>query len=88
MKNMTYDAGFYQLGSIGDYVWEDKDGDGVQDGTEAGIGGVPVALTGTTGDGQSATLTTTTAPDGSYPFDNLEPGYVQADVRHTCGLHP
>ncbi|MBK8705155.1 MAG: hypothetical protein IPN33_17370 [Saprospiraceae bacterium] len=32
------------------------------------MGGVPVILTGTTGDGQSVTLITTTAPDGSYEF--------------------
>ncbi|MBK8705158.1 MAG: hypothetical protein IPN33_17385 [Saprospiraceae bacterium] len=43
-------------------------------GTEAGIGGVPVTLTGTTGDGQPVTLNTTNdGPDGSYEFTGLEP---------------
>ena len=32
------------LGAIGDRVWIDEDGDGVQDMGEAGIGGVPVQL--------------------------------------------
>ncbi|MBK8705151.1 MAG: carboxypeptidase regulatory-like domain-containing protein [Saprospiraceae bacterium] len=87
-NNTTYDAGFYQLGSIGDYVWEDTDGDGVQDGTEAGIGGVPVTLTGTTGDGQPVTLNTTTAPDGSYLFDNLEPGTYKVTFGTPAGYTP
>src|SRR6185436_187917 len=34
------------LGQIGDYVWEDEDGDGVQDVTETGMSGITVTLTG------------------------------------------
>ncbi|MEZ4912126.1 MAG: hypothetical protein R2774_14845 [Saprospiraceae bacterium] len=41
-----------------------------------GMGGLTVTLTGTKGDGTPVTLTTTTAPDGSYGFTNLTPsGY-------------
>ena len=55
-------------GSIGDFVWEDENRNGVQDAGEQGIGGVTVTL------GGSATATTTTAPDGSYHFNNLTAG--------------
>ena len=73
-SNLTYDAGFYQPASLGNYVWFDQDGDGVQDGTEPGISGVGVTLTGITGTGQSITLTTSTNGTGFYLFPNLQPG--------------
>jgi protocatechuate 3,4-dioxygenase beta subunit len=92
-QNLTYDAGYYLPASIGDFVWNDQDGDGVQDSGEPGIGGVTVTLTGTDGQGNPVTLTTTTNPDGSYNFPNLVPGtykltfttpaggYVSSDVN-------
>jgi|GEM_PF-2931480 len=59
-ENLTGDFG-YNLGdatgntgpaSLGDKVWNDADGDGVQDAGEAGIGGVTVTIyTDTNGDG-------------------------------------
>ncbi|RMG86806.1 MAG: hypothetical protein D6714_03535, partial [Bacteroidetes bacterium] len=36
---------------IGDYVWEDTNGNGIQDAGEPGISGVIITLTGTTGNG-------------------------------------
>ncbi|MBK8705148.1 MAG: hypothetical protein IPN33_17325 [Saprospiraceae bacterium] len=68
-------------------MWMDLNGNGIQDG-EPGIGGVQVTLTGTTGDGQSVTLNTTTAPDGSYLFDNLEPGDYVVTFIAPPGLVP
>ncbi|MCB9296621.1 MAG: DUF11 domain-containing protein [Lewinellaceae bacterium] len=57
--------------SLGDFVWNDEDRDGVQDIGEPGIGGVTVNLL----DGNGNFLqTTTTAPDGSYSFTDLAPG--------------
>jgi hypothetical protein len=47
-QNMTYDFGFYPV-SIGDYVWIDKDADGVQDEDEVGIPGVVLTLHQTNG---------------------------------------
>ena len=41
------DAGYHVLiGSLGDYVWEDVNANGVQDPTEPGIPGVTITLTG------------------------------------------
>lgn len=69
--NLNYDIGLYKLSSIGDYVWEDKNGDGKQDSGEIPIQGVEVKLY------NSSTKTLagadTTKADGSYKFINLYP---------------
>ncbi|HET6575913.1 MAG TPA: SdrD B-like domain-containing protein, partial [Fimbriiglobus sp.] len=72
--DLTRDAGLYQLASVGDYVWEDMDGDGIQDGGEAGVAGVGVTLTGTTGTGAGVSRTATTDANGLYQFAGLVPG--------------
>ena len=53
---------------IGNRVWRDLNGNGVQDPGEPGIAGVEVSLQGPT-----TTLTTTTSADGLYYFGNLRP---------------
>jgi protocatechuate 3,4-dioxygenase beta subunit len=75
-ENLTYDAGYIQdvTGSIGDFVWEDLDGDGLQDDNEPGIGGVQVTLTGTDDNGNPIFQVTFTDADGFYIFNNLQPG--------------
>ena len=65
------------LGSIGDRVWIDADGDGVQDPGEPGLGGVTVVLfADSNGDGtyDQAVGTNVTDAAGGYLFDNLAPG--------------
>ena len=58
-------------GSIGDFVCNDANNNGIQDGGEAGIDGVTVTLFDTNG---NVVATTTTNPDGSYQFTNVAPG--------------
>jgi len=72
----TIDAGFVQLGSIGDFVWHDIDGDGIQDPNEPGISGVEITLTLPDG----TTITTATDADGGYLFDELDPGTYTVTV--------
>jgi serine-aspartate repeat-containing protein C/D/E len=43
-NDLSWDAGIFQRASLGDYVWEDTNADGIQDGTETGINGVTVTL--------------------------------------------
>ncbi len=57
--------------AIGDYVWRDSDGDGIQEGSEPGVGGVTVQLRDCNG---ILLATTTTSGSGSYLFDNLAAG--------------
>lgn len=42
--DLTIDFGFYQLGSLGDYVWNDANSDGIQELLESGIEDVLVCL--------------------------------------------
>lgn len=60
--------------SIGDYVWNDTNSNGVQDAGEPAVAGVPVSVTGTDVDGNVITRTTTTDAAGNYLFDNLPSG--------------
>ena len=76
----TRDAGIWMPVAVGDVVWYDVNGDGVQgDPTaEPGVGEVSVTLYDA--DGTPATTaagspaTTTTGTDGSWAIDNLLPG--------------
>ena len=70
-KDSTIDAGFYRLASIGDTVWVDKDGDGIQDTDEPGLGGVEVKLLDCD---DNEINTTTTDQSGKYIFEDLIPG--------------
>jgi hypothetical protein len=75
--NQTIDAGLYQTASLGNYVWEDSDKDGVQDATELGVNGVTVLLKNAAGATLQSTTTTTnptTGAAGYYQFSNLAPG--------------
>ena len=67
----TWDAGFYKLASLGDFVWDDLNANGEQDNGEPGIQGVTVNLLDANG---NQIDTTTTDANGHYSFDNLEPG--------------
>lgn len=60
--------------SIGDCVWNDVNGNGIQDAGEPGIAGFPVTLTGTDVDGNPITASTTTDAAGNYLFANLPSG--------------
>lgn len=65
------------LASLGDRVWLDADGDGLQDNGEAGFSGVTVRLLGADG---SVVATTTTDANGNYLFQGLLPGQYQVQV--------
>ncbi len=62
---------------IGDFVWADANGNGIQDPGEIGIAGVPLALKDSAG---NTVATTTTGPDGSYLFTNVAPGSYTVQV--------
>ncbi len=65
------------LNKIGDYVWHDKDVDGIQDANEPGIANVVVELLD--GSGNLITTTTTDA-NGKYEFANLANGTYKVRV--------
>jgi len=69
------DFGYFRLGSIGDFVWNDLDKDGIQDANEPGLSGVTVKL--------SSGATTTTNASGYYSFSNLSAGTYTVTVSNT-----
>ncbi len=54
-------------------VYRDQNNNGVANGTEPGIAGAQVTLSGLDDLGQAVTLTATTDADGNYRFENLRP---------------
>jgi hypothetical protein len=92
LRNLTVDAGMYQTtpagtAKLGDKVWFDANGNGVQDGgNEIGVPGVTVELLNGSGasidpDGAGPLTKTTTVTDanGTYQFVNLAAGnYIVA----------
>ena len=60
-----------QTATIGDRVWIDADGDGIQDADEIGLGGVTVTLKGANG---NVVATKTTDGNGIYLFTDVVPG--------------
>ena len=85
--NPTLDFGFSMaLGAIGDTVWFDIDGDGVQDPGEPGIPGITVTLTPPPGvdlgNGPGVPVTDVTDADGKYLFENLPGGEYTVTVTN------
>ncbi len=76
-ENLDVDLGLLGTNSIGDLVYFDSDGDGVQDPDEIGEAGIDVQLLDSTG---ATIATTTTGADGSYLFENLPAGDYQVVV--------
>ncbi len=71
--------------SLGDYVWYDANGDGIQDASESGIPGVTLALWSAVGGAPGAVLAnTTTGPDGKYAFSPIVAGDYFVQVTDTA----
>ena len=84
--NPTIDAGVVPLVAMGDYVWIDTNGDGIQDAGEAPLAGVTVTLynpDGTLARDANGVLVApaVTDADGFYLIDNLLPGDYYATFR-------
>jgi hypothetical protein len=76
-KNMSVDAGYYStqpaanVGAIGDRVWVDSDGNGVQDAGEPSVAGVTITLYNNAG---TAIAIATSDINGNYLFPGLTAG--------------
>jgi hypothetical protein len=93
-SDMTLDFGFYPISvSVGNYVWLDSNGNGIQDSTESGIAGVTLTITNADGSPVSDVVgnpvtTTKTDADGKYLFSNLPPGSYRVTVTPPGGFVP
>lgn len=78
-NDLTWDAGIYQeacKSKIGDYVWRDKNINGIQDAGEPGIQGVVVELV----QNNIVLSSSTTDAAGKYEFTNLVNGSYSVRV--------
>ena len=90
--NNNFDNGTQDLGylkcptvssiSIGDYIWNDVNKNGIQDGSESGISGVTVKLLDCDG---NLVATTTTNVSGYYSFNNIAQGNYIIQVVAPAG---
>jgi len=75
-----------RAGAVGDFVWYDADGDGIEDVGEPGIANVQLALyadtdgSGTLTAGDTLVMTTTTGADGGYLFGAVTDGTYLVSV--------
>ncbi|NNM13817.1 MAG: hypothetical protein HKO58_05805, partial [Gammaproteobacteria bacterium] len=94
LNGSSIDNNFYNVGAtIGDFVWTDNNGDGVQDAGEPGVDGVTVDLyedngtvPGALDAGDTLLDTQTTAGGGAYDFDALGTGNYIVEVTDTAGV--
>lgn len=85
--NNTIDAGLFRKGSIGDRIWRDSNGNGIQDSGEPGISGITLKLfrdlngNGAIDSNETTPVATkTTDTQGNYLFGDLAPGKYIVDV--------
>ena len=70
--DLSFDSGFVPPLAIGNYIWADVNGDGIQDASEEGIEGVVLTLLDSNGDEVASTATDS---DGLYMFASADDGY-------------
>ncbi len=78
-------AGFYKMGSLGDYIWHDVDFDGVMDTNEPGVPGVGIIAINT--EGQLIAKTTSDA-NGNYMLDYLHKDKYYIEFSFPQGYVP
>ena len=84
MNDLTRDAAMYEVkASIGDYVWNDLNQDGIQDNNEVGIPNVTVRLFDCS---ENIIATTITNAAGLYNFSNVTPGLYHLQFYAPTGF--
>jgi fimbrial isopeptide formation D2 family protein len=82
---INYNFGELLPATVGDFVFEDTNGNGRRDSGEPGVNAVNMTLTGTDDTGRAVTRTTQTNSSGLYTIDNLRPGTYQITFTAPSG---
>ncbi len=82
----SYDAGVFKLATIGNYVWLDKNGNGLQDFDEEGVKGVQVTLFDAIT--RTALKTETTDMTGYYLIRQIRPGNYYLKFNWPASFSP
>ena len=83
--NQDQNFAYFHPSSIGNYVWDDSNGNGIQDPDESGHEGITVRLLDGSGNPvmdpirPGVPYVLPTGPDGEYLFENLVPGDYQVE---------
>ncbi|MGE0759283.1 MAG: SdrD B-like domain-containing protein, partial [Pirellulaceae bacterium] len=72
-------------GSLAGFAYIDSDNDGTKDTGESALANVTITLTGTDSFGASVNRTATTAADGSYQFNDVNPGSYKLKETQPTG---
>jgi len=73
-SDLTWDLGIYAAAAVGDRVWLDTDGNGIQNKGETGIAGIEIQLTDVNG---ALIASVMSDAQGFYLFEGLPPGTYQ-----------
>ncbi|HEY4284368.1 MAG TPA: SdrD B-like domain-containing protein, partial [Chthoniobacterales bacterium] len=93
-SDITIDCGYVPtnrgdcMGVIGDFVWQDLNGNGCQDAGEPGMQGVTVDIFMGCGDSKTQIGTTTTGANGQYLFSDLCAGTYTICFHTPTGFNP
>ena len=79
-------AGLFEKASVGDFVWNDENVNGIQDVGELGIAGVTVRLYDLSGVSPVQIATTSTDSSGAYLFSGLNPGEYEVSFDLPSGF--
>jgi|GEM_PF-2590285 len=79
--DLSRDMGLYQNASLGDYVWIDANGDGIQDISENGVADINVTLRRSSDDSYVDSMDTNNT--GGYLFEGLTPDayYIVVEIN-------
>jgi len=76
-------AGYYPMGTIGDFIWMDENHNGMRDNNEGGIEGIVIRAINTQG---IEVQSTTSNEDGSYILDYLPKDNYYLEVTPPLGM--
>jgi len=88
----TWDAGLFKPACIGDYIWDDKNANGIEDDNEIGVKGVIVELVYANGNSVVDVNGNTVEPKetnatGGYKFCNLRPNSYKVKATMPEGYY-